>query len=89
MSYWDALDQKGSMRVLLTLLENGEKNITELRQIEGVGLNALYNVLEGLKSIDLVVERTGGFRARLFSLSSKGTRIAKYIKSIKEDFEQS
>ena len=50
-------------------------------------MNALYNVLEGLKRIDLVVERTGGFRARLFSLSSKGTRIAKYIKSIKEDFE--
>ena len=54
MSYWEELDQKGSMRVLLTLLEQGERNLTELREIEGIGLNALYNVLEGLKRIELV-----------------------------------
>jgi hypothetical protein len=31
------------------MLIEGEKNITELLEIKGVGLNALYNALEGLK----------------------------------------
>ena len=84
MSYLMELDQKGSMATLLMLME-GEKNITELREIKGVGLNALYNALEGLKKIGLISERTGSHQARLFSLTAKGKKIVLHIKTIYEE----
>jgi DNA-binding PadR family transcriptional regulator len=50
-----------------------------------VGLNALYNALEGLKKNWLITERTGSHQARLFSLTAKGKKIVLHIKAIHEE----
>ncbi len=78
------LNQKGSMAMLLMLME-GEKNLTELREIKDVGLNALYNALEGLKKTGIITERTCSHQARLFSLTEKGKKIIRHIEAIHEE----
>ncbi|MHA1400818.1 MAG: winged helix-turn-helix transcriptional regulator [Candidatus Heimdallarchaeaceae archaeon] len=80
-------DEKGTMRILLALIDE-EKNITELREIEGVGLNALYNALEALKQLGLILEREGYYRARIFTLTDKGKRAAEKIIELKKIIEE-
>lgn len=87
-----ALEQNGSLEILLLLLEKENIKITEilayLRE-QRIGQSSMYSALKQLKHATLIDETISVYpKLRLIRLTPKGRRVAQKILEIKKILEE-
>jgi len=82
------IDERATLRILIILLEK-DKNLTSLvKEIDGAGLNAINNAINGLLDLNLIKEADLPFNIRLFSLTDKGKEVAEIVLELKKKIEE-
>ncbi len=79
--------QSGFMRLLVYLLDNGEKTITEIMKDTDIPVHQLYSSIEKAKDLKLVMTRVDSskYPARnLISITTKGKSVARKVNEIIE-----
>jgi len=85
----DALEQSGSIYILLTLLSVKEIKTRELLRTLPIGETAAYTAIRKLLNANLIEDRREGYPvARIFSLTEKGRVVATHLKKMLEDIEK-
>ncbi len=77
--------QSGFMRLLVYLLDNGEKTITEIMKDTDIPVHQLYSSIEKAKELELVNSRMDKEKyppRNLISITAKGKKVAKKINEI-------
>lgn len=83
MNKLDILQQKGTIEVLLYLIEKDKAIITNLKSV--VGQTALYNALNKLLNEKLVEEsREHPFNKRVIKMTTKGGKVALLLQEIEK-----
>lgn len=84
----DFLEKKGTIRILLILFENQDKNYSkyELEKVSNLSKNTLDKRIKLLKNLKLVidVEKVGPRERTEINLTSLGNEIANLLVQIKE-----
>lgn len=68
------------IQILIILSDNGESGIRGLMKLTGFSQQAIYRNISELDKIELVEERIGERRTRLFQITPKGSKIIKVWK---------
>lgn len=83
----EALEQTGSIRIMLLLNNKGGLTLTDIKDNVSCSLSAVYNALRKLKDAGLIEEEfEEDFpRRRLISLTEKGKKVAEKLEEIEEE----
>ncbi len=82
----EALEQTGSIKILLFLNNKDALTLTDVKDGVPCSLSAIYNALRKLKDAGLIEERMEDTfpRRRLISLTERGRKVAELLKEIED-----
>jgi len=80
----EALEQTGSVRIILLLSRRGDVTLTDLRDNVGCSISSIYNALPKLKNAGIIQESLEADfpRRRRISLTAKGKRVAEKLADV-------